>query len=394
MRKNIAVIGGCGHIGLPLGLVFASKGFHVTLLDINENTVRLINEKHLPFQEEGAEELLNRHLGIHLKATTDPSILPQQDVIIIVTGTPVDEHLNPKVNDVLRILDKYLDMFRTGQLLIFRSTLYPGTVRLIHHKLLEARKDLELAFCPERILQGRGIQELTHLPQLVSGVTPEAEQHAAELFACITKEIIRLTPEEAELAKLMTNSWRYLEFAIANQFYMMAEEHDLDFYKIFSAMTRNYPRAAHFPKPGLSAGPCLFKDTMQLAAFHDNHFFLGHAAMLVNEGMPSVLVRQLKKKLGSLQAKKVAILGMTFKADNDDIRESLSFKIKKILIHQMAEVLASDPYLPETLPLEQALSEADGIIIGVPHSIYKNLQTEKPVVDCWNLLKQSNRRPS
>lgn len=395
MGKNLIIIGGCGHIGLPLGILFAAKEFNVTLLDVNADAIETVNSGCMPFQEEDAEQLLRLHIGRNLTATPDPEMIRSQDIIIVVTGTPVDEHLNPKVCDVLSILDEYIPFFRAGQLLIFRSTLYPGTTRLIHQKLMNANTGVQLAFCPERILQGKGIHELQSLPQLVSGITPEAENRAAALFSQVTETVLRLSPEEAELAKLMTNSWRYLEFAIANQFYMIAEEHNLDFYKIFHAITQDYPRAKHFAKPGLAAGPCLFKDTMQLAAFYDNRFFLGHAAMLINEGMPAVLVSQLKKKLGTFAGKKIAILGMTFKANNDDIRESLAFKIKKILVQQLATVLPSDPYLPDTCPLEEALEQADGVILATPHEAYRNICIEKPLVDCWNFLNgQTNGEQS
>jgi UDP-N-acetyl-D-mannosaminuronic acid dehydrogenase len=255
--------------------------------------------------------------------------------------------------------------------------------------LLRNNFKCKLAFCPERILQGKGIKEIFELPQLVSGCTEEAEKEASFLFGKVAKKIILLAPEEAELAKLMTNSWRYLEFAIANQFYMIAEEHGVDFYKVYDAMTDDYPRASHFPRPGLAAGPCLFKDTMQLASYHDNGFFLGHSAMLVNEGLPNLLVAQLAKKMGGgLKNRKIAILGMTFKANNDDTRESLSFKIKKLLEQKMAFVLPSDPYLKDTVPLEKVLAEAEGIIIGTPHNEYKDLVLKVPFADCWGIIRK------
>ncbi len=371
---RVAVVGGCGHVGIPLGLAFASRGVDVTLLDLNPDAVSRINQKEIPYVECGAQELLDRCIGKNLNATTDPACLREADAVVFVTGTPVDEHLNPRIQDVLGVLGDYVPYLHDGQLIVLRSTLYPGTVRIVENMLLQNGKKAKLSFCPERILQGRGIEEIFSLPQLISGTTPEAETMARDLFAIIAPKTILLTPEEAELAKLMTNSWRYLEFAIANQFYAMAVSHGLDFYRIFHAMCEDYPRAKHFAKPGLAAGPCLFKDTMQLASFHENNFFLGHAAMLINEGMPTVLVRQLEDKIGNLAQKKVAILGMTFKADNDDIRESLSFKLKKVLMQKLAVVIASDPFLPDTVPLMRALDEADAVIVGTPHTIYKKLR--------------------
>ncbi len=386
--KKICIIGGCGHVGLPLGLVLADSGFAVTLLDINKKTVDLINSGVVPFQEEGAQELLKKEINKNLFVTDNRDVVKEQDVVIFITGTPVDEHHNPKIHEVLDVVDKYLPLMNKNQLIILRSTIFPGTTEIIEQKFeryFNSRP--KLAFCPERILQGKGIEEIRSLPQIVSAVSDEARCEAAELFSKIAPKIIHLEPIEAELSKLMLNTWRYLEFAIANQFYMMVEDKGLDFYKILDAMKEDYPRAKSFCKAGLAAGPCLFKDTMQLSAFYRNQFFLGQSAMLVNEGLPNFLVSQLEKKVGSLKNKKVALLGMTFKANNDDIRESLSFKIKKELEFKLAEVLPSDPYLKDTYKLEDAISSCDAVILGVPHNEYLNLKIDKPYVDCWNVWK-------
>lgn len=386
--KKICIVGGCGHVGLPLGLVLADRGFDVTLLDINANAVGLINRGIIPFQEEGAEELLKKEINKNLFVTDDADVVRIQDVVIFITGTPVDEHHNPKIHEVLNVVEKYLPLMNKEQLIILRSTIYPGTTEIIEQKLQKHFNTRpKLAFCPERILQGKGIEEIKNLPQIVSAVSDEAAKEASEIFSKVAPKIIRLEPIEAELSKLMLNTWRYLEFAIANQFYMMVEDKGLDFYKIFEAMKEDYPRAKNYCKPGLAAGPCLFKDTMQLSAFYRNQFFLGQSAMLVNEGLPNFLVSQLEKKLGSLKNKKVALLGMTFKANNDDIRESLSFKIKKELEFKLADVLPSDPYLKDTYKLEDALSKCDAVILGVPHNEYLNLKIDKPYVDCWNVWK-------
>lgn len=385
MVRKICIIGGCGHVGIPLGLAFASKGFDVSLIDRNLRAVEEISAGHLPFKEDGAESLLRTHCGKNLHATTDISIVPDQDVVVFVTGTPVDEHLNPKIHDVLQVISEYLPLLKEEQLIVLRSTIFPGVTRIVENLLSSRLERVRLAFCPERIVQGKGIEEIFNLPQLVSATTPGAEEAAAELFAAIAPKVIRIKPEEAELAKLMTNAWRYLEFAIANQFYMMVEKQGLDFYRILDAMKEDYPRARHFARAGLAAGPCLFKDTMQLSAFHNNEFYLGHSAMLVNEGLPNFLVSQLERKMGgSLKGRKIGILGMAFKADNDDIRESLSFKIRKLLEMKMARVLVSDEFV-ESMDMKQLIDEAEGVILGVPHTAYLNLRLSCPYVDCWGV---------
>ena len=383
MKKKVCIIGGCGHVGIPLGLAFAKKELDVTLVDVNPRAVEAINSGTLPFKEEGAEELLQAHVGKNLRATSDADVIKRQDVVIFVTGTPVDEHLNPKIHDVLKVVSIYLPFLNKHQLVVLRSTIFPGVTRIVEDLLKKRLGAAHLAFCPERIVQGKGIEEIFNLPQLVSGVNKASENAAANLFSVIAPKIIRLSCEEAELAKLMTNAWRYLEFAIANQFYMMVEREGLDFYRILEAMKEDYPRAKHFARAGLAAGPCLFKDTMQLSAFHNNEFFLGHSAMLVNEGLPNFLVSQLETKMGSLKGKKIGIMGLAFKPDNDDIRESLSFKVKKLLEMKMAEVLVTDEFVSGTIPLKNFIKDCDGIILGVPHSAYKGLKIKKPFVDCW-----------
>lgn len=385
--KKICIIGGCGHVGIPLGLALASKDFEVTLLDINENIVNKINEKKLPFKEDGADELLDNHIGKNLKATIEPECIKNQEAIIFVTGTPVDEHHNPKIKEVTNIVNNYLQYINKNQLIILRSTIFPGTTEVIDNILHNNFGSSKLAFCPERIVQGNGIKEIFELPQIVSATSETALNEAKSIFEKISSKIIILEPKEAELAKLITNTWRYLEFAIANQFYMMVEDEGLDFYKILNAIKSDYPRANNFAKAGLTAGPCLFKDTMQLSAFYKNQFFLGQSAMLVNEGLPNFLVKKLENKLGSLKNKKIAILGMTFKSNNDDIRESLAFKIKKELEFKMSEVFVSDVYLEGTMDYREAIEKADGIILGAPHDAYKNLKIDKPFVDCWNFWK-------
>lgn len=261
--KKICIIGGCGHVGLPLGLVLSDVGFDVTLLDINKDSINKINNGIVPFQEEGAEELLNKNLNKTLFVTDNSDVVKDQDVVVFITGTPVDEHHNPKIHEVMNVLDKYIHLLHKEQLIILRSTIYPGTTEIIEQKLQKCfNAQPKLAFCPERILQGKGIEEIRNLPQIVSAVNDNARSEAENLFSKVTSKIVHLKPIEAELSKLMLNTWRYLEFAIANQFYMMVEDKGLDFYKIYNAMSEDYPRAKNYCRPGLAAGPCLFKDTM------------------------------------------------------------------------------------------------------------------------------------
>ena len=375
--ENIVIVGGCGHVGLPLGIVLASRGAsQVTLLDIDENKVAAVRHGHTPFMEVGAEALLQKVVGGRLRATVDPTCLTHADVVITVVGTPVDEHLNPTVTELYRNIDALLEQMGNDVLFVLRSTVFPGVTKLVYDRIRTRARKIHVAFCPERIAEGKALEEIVTLPQIVAAFEPEAQRRARELFLRITPSIIELTPLEAELAKLFTNSWRYLNFAVSNQFYMLAQASGLDFYRIHDAVIREYPRMRSFARAGFAAGPCLLKDTLQLAAFSGNQFFMGHAAMLINEGLPNFILSQLKSK--NLSEKTVAILGM------------------KLLQVEAREVLCADPHVkdPSLIPAEQAVRRSDIIVLGAPHSAYRDLEIplEKIVVDVWGFLTVREQR--
>ena len=387
---KVVVVGGCGRVGLPLGVALADSGLHVALLDVSPSAVEVVNRGDSPFLEPGLSLVLERvRKAGKLEATMDTSCVRQAEAVVIVIGTPVDEHLNPDPNAVVAAIGEIANHLRSGQLVVLRSTVYPGVTDLVARDLAARGLDIDVAFCPERIAEGKAMEELRSLPQIVGASTDSARMRARELFGRLTNELIDTTPREAELAKLFTNTWRYIKFATANQFMMIANDHGLDFERIRHAVTHEYPRAADMPGPGFAAGPCLFKDTMQLAAFNDNGFQLGHAAMLVNEGLPLYLVSQLEKQY-DLVDMTVGILGMSFKAESDDTRSSLSYKLKRILRFKAKQVLCTDPYVAETtdsslVDLETVLEQADILVIGAPHPEYRNLVTDKPVSDVWGI---------
>jgi UDP-N-acetyl-D-mannosaminuronic acid dehydrogenase len=391
---DVVVIGGCGHAGLPLAIVLADRDASVVIYDVSDAAVKRVNDAELPFDEPGAAPVLRRALANgRLRATTDPSVVASAQNVIVVIGTPVDEHLNPDPQAIPAALGVCAEYFRDGQLLVLRSTVYPGVTDLVERMMAEQGHQVDVAFCPERIAEGKAMTELCSLPQIVSGCNLRARQRAAELFGLLTDRIVELEPEEAELAKLFTNTWRYIKFAAVNQFFMIANSRGLDFERIRAAVTQDYPRAQDIPGAGFAAGPCLFKDTMQLAAFTDNQFHLGHSAMLVNEGLPLYVISRLEQRY-DLSMMTVGILGMSFKADSDDTRSSLSYKLKRILSFRARQVLTTDPYVssdPQLVPLEQVLAEADLLVVATPHSQYRNLSIDKPVADIWNVLGRGVR---
>jgi len=392
MKYDVVIVGGFGHVGLPLAISLADKGCKVCALDINESALRTLGDGQMPFHEEGAEPVLRRTLANgNLTLSLDPETISWTDTVVVIIGTPVDRHLNPEFEPLRMIMTGYLPHLRNGQLLVLRSTVFPGISERLRAWIRAEGKQIEVAFCPERIAEGFAMNELEALPQIVSSFTEEGVERARALFGKLTTEIIAVPPIEAELAKLFSNVWRYIKFAAANQFFMIANDHGADFYRIHHAMTTNYERCRDLPRPGFAAGPCLFKDAMQLAAFNKGGFYLGHAAMLVNEGLPNYVVNQIKRS-HDLRDKTVGILGMAFKANIDDKRESLSYKLKKILLFEARQVLCSDAHIPDPdlVTTQELLRRSDVIIVGTPHREYRNLQIPagKLFVDVWNMSGQ------
>src|ERR1017187_5063307 len=388
-EHDVVVVGGCGHVGLPLGIAFATRGLDVVLYDTSAAAVDTVNEGAMPFQDAGAPAVLPQVLEAgRLSATTDPSSIPGAEHVIVVVGTPIDRHLSPDIDAVTRVITSLTEYLVPGQLVVLRSTIYPGSTRRVARIVANLDRDIDVSFCPERVAEGHALEEVTPLPQIVSGSTPRAAKRAAALFRHLTAEIVELDPDEAELAKLFTNTWRYVKFAMANQLYMIANDSGLDYERIRRAVSYHYPRAADLPGAGLAAGPCLLKDTMQIAAFAENRFTLGHTAVMVNEGLPLYVIGQLEKRF-ELADMTVGILGMAFKPESDDIRSSLSYRLKRVLIAKAARVLCTDPFVTvdaNLVSLETVLAEADLIVIAAPHKEYATLASDKPVVDLTNLL--------
>ncbi len=387
LDKKITVVGGCGHVGLPLSAVLADVGFKVSAYDINAESVKQVNQKQTPFLEPGLAELLNKVVPETLVATTDPDSICIADVVIMIVGTPLDDHLNPDPNSVVQAVSEISGYLRDGQLLILRSTVFPGVTRKVESLLSNLGIDIEITFCPERIAEGLALGELRELPQIIGARTESAFARSSDIFSPLQIKTFRTHPEEAEFAKLFTNTWRYIKFAAANQFWMLANEANVDFESISSAIRFEYPRASDLPSAGFAAGPCLFKDTMQLATFSGNNFPLGQAAMLINEGQPNFIVNQLQSRY-ELRSLSVGILGMAFKGESDDIRSSLAYKLKKLLRFSAGRVLTSDPYVlcdKNLVSQEELILNSDLIVIAAPHNVYRDLVIKVPVIDIWNI---------
>ena len=386
MFREITIIGGAGHVGLAFALICAQKNIKVHINDINLNSIKLIQAGKLPHKEKNGKKILNFALKKNLFTFSNKlEDIKLNKINIICLGTPIDEFLNPQYKIIINLFNNLNKYLKNDQHIIIRSTVSPGTTNIIHEFFKKKQKKINVTFYPERFIQGFAIEEFDQFPQIIGPVNNRSEKECLKFLNKFSKEIIILKPKEAELTKLFLNAYRYVQFSIANQFYKIADSANLDYKKIDHAMHHKYKRG-NIPSPGLTAGPCLFKDTMQLYSFSKNEFTLGVNAMTTNEGIVNYIVEKIKLE-NNLPSKIVGILGMSFKAESDDIRNSLSYKLKKILLIHSKQVLTTDPFVKndnDIISLSKVLKKSNILIIATPHKIYKKIKTRKPVVDIWN----------
>lgn len=399
--KNISIVG-IGRVGLPLALVLAKEGFKVTGIDVSEERLSLIRNRKVPFVEEGAQSLLKKFYNngfVALHESSLPEILPQMDAVLLTLGTPMNDNFSPDVTQITNFLDKFSKYFKKGQLIVLRSTVAPGTTEYIARFLKEnyswgvVGKDIFLAYCPERIAEGKAVEELYEIPQIIGTVDEKSRELSAKIFTKLTKKLLFTDSRSAELAKLYSNMYRYIDFAIGNEFMLIADEHGRDIYEILRLVNDGYKRGG-IKGPGLTAGPCLVKDGFFLLD-KSPYLDLVAAAWRLNENIPGFLLRRIKDKGESLVGKKVALLGLGFKKNIDDLRYSLSLKMQNYLITEGAKVFSHDPFI-KSVSLQDSLKDADVLIIATNHDVFKKLKikTLKKVVkknciicDIWNVFE-------
>ena len=395
--KNKVTVVGIGRVGLPLALVLADKGYEVIGADVDKARLNLISKGKLPFIEEGAEPLLKKYYGNRFTAVEKlGSSLEKSEIIIITLGTPIDGNYTPNFSQIIDFFEEACPYLKKGQLIILRSTIAPGVTENIKRIIEEKTKfkvgeDIFLAYCPERIAEGKAVQELAEIPQIIGTLDKNSAKEAGEVFKKITKTIHFTDTLSAELAKLYCNIYRYIDFAIGNEFMMIAEGQGADIYEVLRLVNEGYKRGG-LKSPGFTAGPCLVKDSFFLLD-KSPYLDLMVGSLRINENVPGFLVNTLKEKYGSFAGKKVAILGLAFKKNIDDIRYSLTPKLQNYFIGEGASVLVHDPLLPSE-SLEVTLKDADLVIVATNHDIFKNMGLEKirqlskescVICDVWNM---------
>jgi len=401
MKKNVSVIG-IGRVGLPLALYTASKGFQVYGIGRNKEKIENIKKGKMPFVEEGSD-LLKKHINKEFFPTTSYDVIKSSEILILTLGTPIDENMNPVLDQINDALSQIIPRLKKNQLIILRSTVSPETTIYVKDKIemktnFKIGKDIFLAYCPERIAEGKAITESKTIPQIVGGVDDASTRKAIEFFTTLKIKCLPTDSTSAELSKLFTNMYRYINFAISNEFMVIAENFNRNIHEIVEMVNKDYKRGG-LALPGLTGGPCLFKDGFFLV--NDNPYSdLITTSWKINEAIPLFLVKKLKIKT-SLKNKKITILGVAFKPEIDDTRESLSFKIKKALLREHAKVTLSDPFVKnyEHQEIESnymdAIKNADVVILATKHNVYKknkdlilkNIKKNSYIVDVWNVFE-------
>ena len=372
MPADVSIIG-LGRVGLPLALCFADRGLDVIGVDRDADRLDAVRSGRMPFQEQGTQELLERVIASgRLSLTGAVADAAGADHIVITIGTPSFSHIEIDMRDIRAALDDLLPVLRPGHSVILRSTVAPGTTEFVAGYLAKQRdlhvgEEVFVAHAPERIAAGRFLTEIDTLPCIVGGIGEGSGERVAQLFEIFGAPIVQTTPAQAELAKIWTNILRYTHFALPNLLMMDCERHGANVFDVIDLINRDYPRGG-IASPGLTAGTCLRKD-FAFSEERSNAPGMLLAVSRVNESVPVFLVDGMKRRLGSLSGRKVAVLGLSFKRDTDDERDSLAHKLIRLLERELADVAAHDPHVSTpTQPLDEAVRDADAVVVAANHS--------------------------
>ena len=385
MAADVSIIG-LGRVGLPLALCFADRGLRVVGIDRDLDRLESIRAAQMPFDEPGTQEMLERVTAQgRLELSDRAADAAAARDIILTLGTPSFSHIEIDMRDIRSAIDGLLPVLVPGHAIILRSTVAPGTTEFVagyiaQRRGLRAGEDLFVVHCPERIVGGRFVEEIDTLPCIVGGTDSQSTERGAELFSVFNAPICQTTAVQAELAKIWANILRYTSFALPNLLMMDCEKYGANVFDVIDLINREYPRGG-MASPGLTAGTCLRKD-FTFSEERSNAPGMLLAVSRVNESVPLFLVEGIKARLGSLAGRRVAVLGLSFKRDSDDERDSLSPKLVRLLERELAEVHICDPHAHTlTEPLEDAVRDAEAIFVATNHSDFETPEARAAILE-------------
>jgi UDP-N-acetyl-D-mannosaminuronic acid dehydrogenase len=405
---------GIGHVGLPLSLMLWRAGHDVSVIDIDAEKIRQLRRGKMPFREEGCDELLAQAAGdsrfhpLTYASREFKSTVSNVDYIVMTLGTPLGSDYTFRFDQYFAVLDRITPLLSPGVTIIVRSTVAPHFTRNVVAARVSAERgwipgvDFFPCFCPERLSQGRALQEIEELPEIIGADEPATAARAAELFQSFGhgKQCMHVSTIEAELTKLFLNAFRYTLFGIANEFAQVAEQFGADIYRILDVANTGYPRGG-IPAPGPARGPCLGKDTATLA-FSTTASLISHAAIKTNENVVLHASDGLRSALGSFVDRRVTILGLAFKANSDDVRDNLTIPLVNLLDREGAFTAVYDPLVAD-YDDPSVLRDSDAVVLMTAHDEFRgwtetDLTTlcdrkrgEIFVFDLWNVWPWADR---
>ena len=367
MKNTIAVIGGAGHIGLPLSCLISNQGMSTIIIDNNEESIEKIQNKISPFYEEGLNEQLEKAIDGGLQVTKNMNKISECNIVIITLGTSSKttdiENFNSLVQDVITLSND-------ETMVILRSTLSAGTMENIIQEY-SRDKNLKFIYAPERIAEGKALKELREMPQIIGCHNHEDYLLVESFFNSLGVKTLKMTFKEAEFLKLFLNTYRYLQFSTLNFFENIAHNNHIDFKNVLELASKDYPRLKGVPDSGFVGGPCLIKDSKTFANSYPEAKEIVQSFLDVNDYYVKNIIQKCKH---TFSTKKIIQLGLTFKPNSDDIRDSQALRLYETLLDEGYNVKAFDPYVHDSNKWEEIKDFSENIIIATNHKEFEAIK--------------------
>lgn len=372
-KYKVAIVGGAGHIGLPLSCFISSHGNDVIIIDTDTDKLKKLSENIIPFKDDGLQEYLKIANKNNIKFSDNIDEINNYELIIITLGTSSSKG---DLNKFQTLMSQVLENINKNSRIILRSTITNETIEFTLNNKNFKEKNIKLAYCPERIAEGSSLKELKELPQIIGTQDGIEDKYFLLFFKSLGIKTLTTDFKNAVFLKLFTNSYRYSQFTLINEFSNIAEENQLDFEKIIDLATLDYPRLKNIPSKGFVGGPCLIKDTETFRIeYSEDSQFLNSLRKINTTFMTNIL----NKCNEIFIDKKLIQLGLTFKPNSDDLRDSISlelyFNLKKMGfdIYPIDENVSQDSVEFELYDFEDVSKLTNNVLISTFHTSFKNL---------------------